>query len=112
MIWFLVGVAVMICVVLLAWRFTSVEFVAHARLLFRAWSVWLASIGSILSAWAQSFPQAAIDGWNALPPDIKSYLPQNYLGLIGAFMVAMGVVAQFIRQKKITQEAQNARINS
>lgn len=112
MIWFLVGVAVMICLVLLAWRLTSVEFVSHARLLFKAWSVWLASIGSMLSAWVQSFPQAAIDAWNVLPPDIKSYLPQNYLGLIGAFMVAMGVIAQFIRQKKITEEANRDRANS
>lgn len=112
MIWFLVGVAVMICVVLLAWRFTSVEFVAHARLLFKAWSVWLAGIGSVMSAYLQSFPSVMVDAWNALPSDVKSYIPQNYLGLIAAFMVAMGVVAQFVRQKKITEEASRDRINS
>lgn len=112
MIWFLSGVVVMICLVLLAWRLTSVEFVAHARLLFKAWSVWLAGIGSVMSAYLQSFPSVMVDAWNSLPSDVKSYIPQNYLGLIAAFMVAMGVVAQFVRQKKITEEASRDRINS
>jgi len=104
LIWIIVVLLIVIALLLIR-KYTSVEFVAHAKLLFKAWSVWLASAGSMLSAWVQSFPQNALDAWNALPPDIKSFLPQNYLGLIGAFMVAMGVVAQFVRQKKLLQQA-------
>lgn len=103
--WLLI-VAAFVIVVLLIRKYTSLEFVAHAKLLFKAWSVWLASIGSMLSAWVQSFPQNALDAWNVLPPDIKSFLPQNYLGMIGAFMVAMGVIAQFVRQKKLNEQKQ------
>lgn len=103
LIWILVVVAIVIALLLVR-KYTSVEFVAHAKLLFKAWSVWLASTGSMLSAWVQSFPQNALDAWNSLPPDIKSFLPQNYLGLIGAFMVAMGVIAQFVRQDKLKQQ--------
>ncbi|MGG6193040.1 hypothetical protein ACQV2B_02935 [Pantoea allii] len=103
-IWLLVVVTFVISLLLIR-KYTSVEFVAHAKLLFKAWSVWLASIGSMLSAWVQSFPQNALDAWNTLPPDIKSFLPQNYLGLIGAFMVAMGVIAQFVRQKKLLEQS-------
>lgn len=98
---FLAVVLVVIVGVLLIRKYSSVEFVSHAKLLFKAWSVWLASIGSAISAWVQSFPDAALNGWNMLPPDIKSFLPQNYLGMIGAFMVAMAVISQFVRQKKL-----------
>ncbi|MBE5254530.1 hypothetical protein [Mixta mediterraneensis] len=98
---FLAVVLVVIIGVLLIRKYSSVEFVSHAKLLFKAWSVWLASLGSALSAWVQSFPDAALNGWNMLPPDIKSFLPQNYLGMIGAFMVAMAVISQFVRQKKL-----------
>lgn len=101
---FLIAVLLVIIIVLLLQRFTTLQFVSHARLLFKTWSVWLASLGSMLSAWVQSFPSSALDAWNTLPEDVKSILPHNYLGLIGAFMVAMGVIAQFIRQKTLLNE--------
>lgn len=104
-IWLLI-IAIAVIAVLLIRKYTSLEFVSHAKLLFKAWSVWLASLGSMLSAWVQSFPQSSIDAWNVLPPDVKALLPQNYLGLIGAFMVAMGVIAQFVRQKKLNKQKQ------
>ncbi len=93
-----------VILLLLIRKYTSLEFVSYAKLLFKAWSVWLASLGSMLCAWAQSFPSAAIDAWSMLPQDIKDILPHNYLGLIGAFMVAMGVMAQFIRQNKLLKQ--------
>lgn len=105
---FLVAVLMAIIILLLLQRFTTLQFVSHARLLFRTWSVWLASLGSMLSAWAQSFPSAAVDAWSVLPEDVKTILPHNYLGLVGAFMVAMGVIAQFVRQKNLLNEKQKA----
>lgn len=92
--------------VLLIRKYTTLEFVEHAKLLFKTWSVWLTSLGSAISAWVQSFPDAALNAWNILPPDIKSFLPQQYLGYIGAFMVAMGVIAQFVRQRKLLERKQ------
>ncbi|WP_239952814.1 hypothetical protein [Pantoea sp. Z09] len=103
---FIIAVLTVIVVLLIMQRFTTLEFVAHARLLFKTWSVWLASLGSMLSAWVQSFPSASLDAWNTLPEDVKSILPHNYLGMIGAFMVAMGVIAQFVRQKNLVQQKQ------
>ncbi|WP_442797891.1 DUF7940 domain-containing protein [Pantoea vagans] len=105
---FLVAVLTAIIILLLLQRFTTLQFVSHARLLFKTWSVWLASLGSMLSAWAQSFPSAAVDAWSVLPEDVKSILPHNYLGLVGAFMVAMGVIAQFVRQKNLLNAKEQA----
>jgi hypothetical protein len=90
---FLTAVLTAIIILLLLQRFTTLQFVSHARLLFKTWSVWLASLGSM--------PSAAVDAWSALPEDVKAILPHNYLGLVGAFMVAMGVIAQFVRQKNL-----------
>lgn len=99
-------VLVVIIGLLLIRKYTTLEFVSHAKLLFKTWSVWLAAIGSTLSAWVQSFPQSALDAWNVLPPDIKSYIPPNYLGMVGAFMVVMGIIAQFVRQRKLLEHKQ------
>lgn len=101
---FILLVAVTSLAVWLLAHYGRVIVVAHARLLFKTWSVWLASFGSALTAWVQSFPDAALNGWNVLPEDIKSYLPHNFLGMIGAFMVAMAVMAQFIRQKNLNKQ--------
>jgi len=104
-IWLMI-VLVAIIAVLLIRKYSSLEFVAHARLLFKAWSVWLASVGSAISAWVQSFPDAAMKAWDSLPPDIKSFLPPHYLGFIASFMVAMAVISQFIRQPKLLEKKQ------
>ncbi|MCZ4059173.1 hypothetical protein O3W44_08915 [Pantoea sp. LMR881] len=101
---FLVAVLLVIIILLLLQRFTTLQFVSHARLLFKTWSVWLASLGSMICAWVQSFPSSALDAWNTLPEDVKSIIPHNYLGFVGAFMVAMGVIAQFVRQKNLLNE--------
>ncbi|KHD99633.1 membrane protein [Pantoea stewartii] len=106
---FIIAVLSVIIILLLMQRFTTLQFVSHAKLLFKTWSVWLASLGSMLSAWVQSFPSSALNAWQTLPEDVKSILPHNYLGLIGAFMVAMGVIAQFVRQKTLLSEKRQSK---
>lgn len=104
-IWLLI-VLVAIIGVLLIRKYSSLEFVAHARLLFKAWSVWLASAGSALGAWVQSFPDSAMNAWSMLPQDVKSFLPPSSLGFLASFMVAMAVISQFVRQRKLVEQKQ------
>ena len=101
---YLCAILMTILLLLTIRKYSSVEFVHHARLLFKTWSVWLASAGSLISAWVQSFPDSAMRAWQLLPPDAKSVIPPNYLGMIGAFMVAMAVMAQFVRQRPLATE--------
>ncbi|MBS0967707.1 hypothetical protein JK232_02260 [Nissabacter archeti] len=105
LIWLLIVLAIIIGVLLIR-KYTNLEFVAHAKLLFKAWSVWLGSAGAALSAAMQLIPDAALTGWNMLPPDIKSFLPPNYLSIIGSFLMVMAVLAQFIRQRKLLNQKQ------
>lgn len=89
---------------LLIRRYSSLEFVHHARLLFRTWSLWLATLGSVTGAWVQSFPDSAMRAWQLLPADLKSVIPADYLGIISTFLVAMAVMAQFVRQRPLVNE--------
>lgn len=100
---------VAIVVLLMAQRYTRLEFVAHAKLLFKTWSVWLASFGAMLGAWIQSFPEAAIQAWSFLPEDIKGYIPHDILGYISQGMVVLAVLAQFVRQSKLKDKAAELR---
>lgn len=103
---FLAVVIVVIAIVLLVRKYSSVEFVAHARLLFRAWSVWLTGVGTLLGVYLASAPDAIISAWNMLPPDLKAMLPVNIAQYVSYFIVALGVVSQFIRQPKLVEKKQ------
>ncbi|WP_411813740.1 DUF7940 domain-containing protein [Erwinia tracheiphila] len=94
----------MVIVLLLVRKYTSLEFVAHTRLLFRTWSVWLASVGAAIGATVQSFPDTALHAWAVLPPDIKGILPPNILSFISPTLVVLAVLAQYVRQPKLKDQ--------
>ncbi|MBL1560163.1 hypothetical protein ELD58_10485 [Klebsiella pneumoniae] len=75
-------VVVAVLVLLLLRKYTRLEFVGHASLLLKTWSVKLGAIGALVGMWAQSFPDAALHAWAVLPPDIKNILPPNIVALI------------------------------
>lgn len=108
---FILMVLAMIVIVWWVKKHGKIEFVSHARLLFKTWSVWLATGGSAIGAWVQTFPDSAMNAWNGLPVDVKSFIPQHYLGLIASFMVAMAVIAQFIRQKGLKAQTERQKEN-
>ena len=70
MIIFALLVLVAVLVLLLLRKYTRLEFVGHASLLLKTWSVKLGAIGALVGVWAQSFPDAALHAWAVLPPDI------------------------------------------
>lgn len=41
-----------------------------------------------------------------LPPDLKSMLPVNIAQYVSYLLVALGIVAQFIRQKRLSEKKQ------
>lgn len=105
LLWLLI-IVVAIVVVLLIRKYTSLEFVAHAKLLFKAWSVWLGTAGAALSASAALLPDSFLSAWNVLPPDIKAILPHNLQSVIGSTLMAAAVISQFIRQHKLLERKQ------
>ncbi len=63
MIIFALLVLVAVLVLLLLRKYTRLEFVDHASLLLKTWSVKLGAIGALVGVWAQSFPDAALHAW-------------------------------------------------
>lgn len=94
-----------IIALLLIRKYTSVEFVDHARLLWKTWSVWLGSVGAAIGVILLQFPDAALNAWNALPPDLKSYIPPHILSYISPALMGLAVVAQYVRQSKLKSRA-------
>lgn len=70
-------VLVAVLVLLLLRKYNRLEFVGHASLLQKTWSVKLGAIGALVGMWAQSFPDAALHAWAVLPPDIKTSCRQT-----------------------------------
>lgn len=105
----LIIILLMIVALLLIRKYTSLEFVAHARLLFKAWSVWLGAISAAITGYMMQFPNAALDAWNSLPPDLKSFIPPHLLGFISPTMMVLAVLAQYVRQSKLKDKADQMR---
>lgn len=103
---FAVVVLSAIVVLLLLQRFTTLEFVSHAKLLFKTWSIWLTGIGSALGVWLADpdSPRRVIEIWNILPPELKTILPVNIATYFSYFLIVMGMIATFIRQPKLTEK--------
>ena len=104
MIIFALLVLVAVLVLLLLRKYTRLEFVGHASLLLKTWSVKLGAIG------AQSFPDAALHAWAVLPSDIKNILPPNIVALISPALVVLAVLSQYVRQPALKDKADELKV--
>ena len=105
MIIFALLAVVSVLVLLLLRKYTRLEFVGHARLLLKTWSVRLGAAGALVGVWAQSFPDAALHAWAMLPPDIKDILPANIVAMISPALVVLAILSQYVRQPKLKDKA-------
>ena len=98
-------------ILLMIRKYTHIEFVEHARLLWKTWSVWLGAVGASLGAIFMQFPDAALNAWNSLPPDLKSFVPPHILSYVSPCLMGLAVVAQYVRQPKLKNKADEMRGN-
>lgn len=103
-IFFLLALVAVLTLLLLR-KYARLEFVGHARLLLRTWSVRLGTAGVLVGVWAQSFPDAALHAWAMLPPDIKNILPPNIVAMISPALVVLAVLSQYVRQPALKDKA-------
>lgn len=103
-IFFLLALVAVLTLLLLR-KYTRLEFVGHARLLLKTWSVRLGAAGALIGVWAQSFPDAALHAWAMLPPDIKDILPANIVAMVSPALVVLAILSQYVRQPKLKEKA-------
>lgn len=102
--WFIIAVLSAVIIVMLLQRYTRLEFVSHAKLLWKTWSVWLGTLGGTLSAIFLGIPDAAITAWAYLPEDVKAMLDPSFVKMVGPFLMFMALVSQFIKQRKLAEQ--------
>ncbi|MBA7848826.1 hypothetical protein HV205_31110 [Klebsiella sp. RHBSTW-00465] len=105
MIIFALLALVSVLILLLLRKYTRLEFVGHARLLLKTWSVRLGTAGALVGVWAQSFPDAALHAWTMLPSDVKDILPPNVVAMISPALVVLAILSQYVRQPKLKDKA-------
>lgn len=98
---FVVGIVIVLFVV---HKYTRLEFVAHAKLLWKTWSVWLSAAGVALGVYLASAPDVLVQAWLMLPPDLKALLPVNVAQYISYALIALGVISKFIKQPKLDEQ--------
>jgi hypothetical protein len=104
MYYFLAFVAGIVIVLFIVQKYTGLEFVKHAKLLWKTWSVWLSAVGVALGVYLASAPDALVQVWLMLPPDLKALLPVNVAQYISYAIIALGVISKFVRQPKLDQQ--------
>lgn len=101
LLWFIAFLVAIIALLLIR-KYTALEFVGHAPLLHKTWSVRLNALAFTIGGWLVAFPDAAMHAWGILPPDIKSILPPNTMQIISYVLIGASVLSQYVRQNKLT----------
>lgn len=79
----------------------KIQLIEDWRNFWRFWSVRLGVIGSALTGWLIAFPDQALQAWALLPADLKAYLPERYMPLVGVAIFVMSLIARAIKQTKL-----------
>lgn len=79
----------------------KLELIEDWRNFWRFWSVRLGVIGSALTAFLIAFPDHALQVWALLPADLKAYLPERYMPLVGVAIFVLSLIARVIKQSKL-----------
>ena len=80
------------------------KLIPHWRVLWRAWSVRLNTIGLAILAWFAVDPVSLLAVWNMMPASIHALLPSQVISVLGAFLFALSLVAKFVRQPKMERK--------
>lgn len=67
------------------------------RKAWKFWSLQLQAAGLAILA----FPELLINAWVYLPAEIKAMLPSEYASIIGISLIAAGMIARLIKQRKL-----------
>lgn len=97
--------AIIAASLLLLQKYTPVELVSHARLLWKTWSVRVGALAAAISGAIAYFPDAAIKAWSMLPDDAKQAISPDVIHYVPTALIILGVASQYVRQKKLNERA-------
>ena len=65
------------------------------------WSLWLSGVGTAALTFFFAFPDQALGVWNAMPPEVKSLLPEMTGVQISLALLVASILAKFIKQETV-----------
>lgn len=68
------------------------------------WSTRLGIVGATVTTALITNPNLANDLWTALPSEIKSAIPPQYMPIIGVAIFVVSMVAKFVKQEALHSE--------
>lgn len=74
---------------------------------YKMWSVRLGVLGSSIVGFVTVFPDQAIQAWNVIPPELKTFIPAQYLPMIGVAIYGASLIARVIHQPSLTKDKEN-----
>ena len=69
------------------------------RKAWRFWSLRLQAAGLAVLA----FPDLLVESWLFLPAELKAMLPAEYASIVGISLIAAGMIARLIKQRKLNE---------
>jgi len=82
------------------WAPIRARMIDDARQWWRFWSMRLAVLGALITAFVQWFPDTLAAIWNAMPADMRGYLPEPLLHSIPVILFVAVGLARVVAQKK------------
>lgn len=82
------------------WAPIRARLIDDARLWWRFWSMRLAVLGALVTGFVQWFPDTLASIWNAIPADMRTYLPAPLLHSIPVILFVAVGVARIVAQRK------------
>ncbi|HWU72925.1 MAG TPA: hypothetical protein VN137_05535 [Sphingomonas sp.] len=86
------------------WAPVRARLIDDARLCWRFWSMRLAAFGAIATALVQWFPDALTAAWNAMPADMRAYLPAPLIHAVPVILFVAIMVARVVAQSKAASD--------
>lgn len=86
-----------------------IKLIEEWRLAWKFWSIRLGFIGTALISVFTFWPESALYLWNAMPSEVKSIIPPQYVQIIGVVIFAMSMFARLVKQQKVDQAIQEQR---
>lgn len=77
------------------------KLVPNWRKLHKAWSVRLGVVATALTSALIAFPELAMQVWQWLPGEFKTFLPEQYMPLVGVVLFVLSLLAKFIEQQSL-----------
>lgn len=79
----------------------KLELIENWRSAWRFWSIRLGLLGTAVAAFFAASPDAAYQAWVMLPEDLKTFVPEGYARMLGAFLFATSMLARIFKQNKL-----------